>query len=137
MEAVFLKILNMSLTATWLALAVMLLRPLLKKAPKWISVAMWALVGIRLICPFSVESIFSLTPDTETVVADFVYAQQDITRIDQIFAHEAMDPVISQMQNPALMTKPTLHLEFWAAVVWLSGVAVMLLYSLLSYFFVL
>ena len=133
MEAVFLKILDMSVTATWLALAVMLLRPFLKKAPKWITVAMWALVGIRLICPFAIESSFSLTPDTETVVADFVYAQQDIARIDHTFATEAMDPVISQLQNPTLMTKPTLHLEFWAAVAWLSGVAVMLLYSLLSY----
>jgi len=133
MEAVFLKILDMSITATWLALAVMLLRPFLKKAPKWITVAMWALVGIRLICPFSVESALSLTPDTETVVADFVYAQQDISRIDLTFATEAMDPVMSQLQNPTLMTKPTLHLEFWAAVAWLSGVAVMLLYSLISY----
>ena len=133
MEAVFLKILHMSLTATWLALAVMLLRPLLKKAPRWITVAMWALVGIRLLCPVAIESSFSLTPDTETVVADFVYAQQDIARIDHTFATEAMDPVISQLQNPTLMTKPTLHLEFWAAVVWLSGVAVMLGYSLVSY----
>ncbi len=133
MEAVFLKILHMSLTATWLALAVMLLRPLLKKAPKWITVAMWALVGIRLICPFAMESALSLTPDTETVVADFVYAQQDIARIDQTFATEAMDPVLSQLQNPELMTKPTLHLEFWAATVWLSGVAIMLGSSLVSY----
>ena len=53
MEAVFLKILNMSITASWVVLAVILVRLLLKKAPKWIAVLMWGLVGIRLICPCS------------------------------------------------------------------------------------
>lgn len=57
MEAIFLKILNMSITASWLVLAIVILRLILKKAPKAISVFMWALVGVRLICPFSFESI--------------------------------------------------------------------------------
>ena len=51
MEAIFLKILNMSITASWLVLAIVILRLILKKAPKAISVFMWALVGVRLICP--------------------------------------------------------------------------------------
>ena len=62
MEAVFLKILNMSITAGWSVLAVILARLLLKKAPKWITVLMWGLAGIRLVCPFSLESVFSLIP---------------------------------------------------------------------------
>ncbi len=62
MEAVFIKLLNMSITAGYLVLAVVLLRLLLKKAPKAIFVAMWALVGLRLMVPFSLESIFSLIP---------------------------------------------------------------------------
>ena len=133
MEAVFLKILSMSLAATWLALAVILLRPLLKKAPKWLSVAMWALVAVRLICPVSLESSLSLTPDTETVITEFVYAQRGLSLVEQSFTNEAMEPVLSQQQNPKLMINPLLNLEFWAAVVWLSGVAVMLLYSFVSY----
>jgi hypothetical protein len=56
MSAVFLKILNMSITASWLILAVALARALLKKAPKWIVCLLWALVAIRLVCPFIIES---------------------------------------------------------------------------------
>ena len=55
MEAVFIKVLNMSISAGWLILAVMLLRLLLKKAPKWISVVLWGLVGLRLVFPFSLQ----------------------------------------------------------------------------------
>ena len=67
MQAVFLKLLNMSITASWLVLAVIVLRLVFKKAPKSFRVILWALVGIRLICPFSVESVFSLIPSAETV----------------------------------------------------------------------
>ena len=73
MENAFLKLLNMSITASWLVLAVILLRLLLKKAPKAIMVVMWALVGIRLICPFSFESVLSLIPSSETVPSDILY----------------------------------------------------------------
>ena len=51
MEAVFLKILNMSITASWIVLAVIAVRFLMKKAPKWVTILLWGLVGIRLICP--------------------------------------------------------------------------------------
>lgn len=67
MESVFLKIFNMSITACWLVLAVVLLRFLLKKAPKWLTLVLWCFVGLRLICPWSFESIFSLIPSTETI----------------------------------------------------------------------
>ncbi len=63
----FLKILNMSITAAWLSLAVVLARLFLKKAPKWITWLMWALVAVRLICPFSIESALSLIPSAETI----------------------------------------------------------------------
>ena len=67
MEAVFIKVLNMSISAGWLILAVMLLRLLLKKAPKWISVVLWGLVGLRLVLPFSLQSVFSLIPSAEVI----------------------------------------------------------------------
>lgn len=68
MEAVFFRVLNMSITACWLMAAVILLRLLLKNAPKWISCMLWAFVAVRLICPLSVESPLSLIPDGEPVV---------------------------------------------------------------------
>ena len=62
MTEFFLNIVNMSISATWLVFAVLLLRLLLKKAPKWINVLLWGVVAVRLICPFSFESVLSLIP---------------------------------------------------------------------------
>ena len=67
MSDIFLKIVNMSISAGWIVLAVLLLRLLLTKAPKWINCILWGIVGLRLIMPFSLESVFSLIPSTETI----------------------------------------------------------------------
>ena len=67
MEKLFINIFHMSGSASYLILAVLLVRFLLRKAPKSMRSFLWLLVGIRLIVPFSVESIFSLIPDTPTV----------------------------------------------------------------------
>lgn len=67
MELLFLNILNRSITAGWLILAVAALRPFLKKAPRWISCVLWGLVAVRLLCPVSLESPFSLLPSAETI----------------------------------------------------------------------
>ena len=75
MDAVFLKILNMSLTASWIVLAVLLLRLLLKRAPKWLSCLLWGVVGLRLIFPFSIESLFSLIPSAEPLPSDLPMTQ--------------------------------------------------------------
>ncbi len=64
MNELFLKILTLSISASWLILAVLLLRLILKKAPRWIHVALWGIVAFRLICPFTIESPFSLIPDS-------------------------------------------------------------------------
>ena len=70
MSAVFLKILNMSIAASWLIAVVLVLRLLLRKAPKWISCVLWALVALRLVIPFSFESALSLIPSGETISTD-------------------------------------------------------------------
>ena len=67
MSTVFIKLLNMSITASWMILAVILARLLLKKVPKWITCLLWGLGAVRLICPFSFESIFSLIPSSQTI----------------------------------------------------------------------
>ena len=76
MDAMFLKLLNMSITASWLALAVITLRFLLKKAPKSLTILMWVLVAVRLVCPFSFESVLSLIPNTEPVPPSIVYTDE-------------------------------------------------------------
>ena len=67
MSTVLLKILNMSIAASWLIAVVILVRLFLKKAPKWISCVLWALVALRLLIPFSFESSLSLLPSGETI----------------------------------------------------------------------
>ena len=62
MTELFLNVLGMSISALWLIGAVLLLRLALKRSPKWIHVLLWALVAIRLVCPFSFESRLSLMP---------------------------------------------------------------------------
>ena len=56
MKELFLKIINMSISASWLVLAVLILRIVLKKEPKWVNVLLWGIVAVRLLCPFSIES---------------------------------------------------------------------------------
>ena len=72
MSEIFVKLLNRSITAGWLILAILLIRFLLRKAPKWILCVLWALVAVRLVCPFSMESTFSLIPATQAVPPDIV-----------------------------------------------------------------
>ncbi len=74
MGELFLKILNMSFVASWLILAVILLRLALKKAPKWITCALWALAAIRLVCPFSLESKLSVVQNQEPFTQEIVEA---------------------------------------------------------------
>ena len=75
MEAMFLKLLNMSLTAGWLVLAVIVLRILLRRAPKWTRCLLWALVAVRLLLPFSIESALSLIPSAEPLPQEAVLAE--------------------------------------------------------------
>ena len=70
LEELFLKILNMGIAAGWLVLAVLVLRLILKRAPRWANVVLWGLVALRLLCPVSPESALSLIPSAETVSPD-------------------------------------------------------------------
>ena len=135
MEAVFLKILNMSITAGWLVLAVIVLRFLLKKAPKAFSVILWGLVGIRLVLPFSFESVLSLIPSAETVPSNFVYSS--VPEIDSGIGviNSAVNPIISGTlaSNEISSVNPMQIITLIASVVWITGIAAMLLYTGVSY----
>jgi len=82
---IFLKLLNMSITVGWLILTVLCVRLVLRKIPKWVNCLLWGVVGIRLICPFSIESQFSVLPSTELIASSTVVEgkiQNDIPFID-------------------------------------------------------
>ena len=78
MEALFLKLVNMSITASWLVLAIIAVRLIFKKAPKWILCLLWGLVAFRLICPFSIESGLSLIPDAEPLSQESAYTSETV-----------------------------------------------------------
>ena len=135
MSEAFLKVVNMSISAGWLVLAVLALRLILKKAPKWVNVLLWGIVAIRLICPFSIESALSLIPSTETISPDIMMdwtpeISTGIESLDQI-----VNPVIttSFTPNPATSANPLQILIPVAANLWLLGVLAMLLYTGISY----
>lgn len=67
MSDIFLKLLNMSLTASWLIVVVVILRLIVRKTPRWIICLLWGFVAIRLVCPFSIESPFGLVPSDEVI----------------------------------------------------------------------
>lgn len=135
MSGVFLTLLNMSITASWLILAVLLIRPMLKKAPKWIPCTLWALVAIRLLCPFSIESRLSLVPVSQIIPQDIVLSTNPQIDTGIVIINDAINPVIasqftpdqSSSANPLQVVIPVL------SVVWFIGMVLLLGYALFSY----
>ena len=75
MTAFFLRIVNISISASVFTAVILLLRPLMKKVPRWVYVLLWGLVALRLILPFSIESPISLMPRTDWVIEDSIQGQ--------------------------------------------------------------
>ncbi len=134
MDAVFLKLLNMSIAAGWLILAVVVLRLLLRKAPRWLICLLWVPVGVRLVCPWSIESVLSLIPSAETVPPQSLTATAPA--IDSGFY--AVDRVVNAVLSPSFYPQPQNSvtplqvLTFVGALVWVLGIAVMLVYAAVS-----
>ncbi len=135
MTDLFINLLNMSITASWLVLAVFFLRLSWRKAPKALSVLMWGLVGIRLICPFSFESVLSLIPSAETVPDNIVYSQSPSIESGFPAVNSAVNPIISDTFAPTVgdSVNPLQVVTFIASVVWIIGMVAMLLYTAVSY----
>ena len=135
MEAVFLKIVNMSITAGWAALAVVLARVIFKKAPKGLICCLWAVVALRLLLPFSLESAISLIPSTETLPEEFLFAASPEINSGIPALNSAINPVISQSltPDPVASANPTQILSFVFSRLWVLGMVIMALYTLISY----
>ncbi|RHR28761.1 hypothetical protein DWX43_12575 [Clostridium sp. AF19-22AC] len=136
MEAVFLKLLNMSIAGSWMIFAVILLRFPLKKAPRWVTCVLWGLVGIRLIFPFSIESILSLIPSAQTIPENFVHMEQPAISSGIDVVNQIMNPVLSRQfaPDPASSADPLQIITYIVSVIWLIGMALMLLYMVCSFF---
>lgn len=141
MEGFFLHILERSVTVCWLILAVVCVRFLLKKAPKWIRGILWGMVALRLVLPFSLESVFSLLPE-ETPVE---YVRMEEVRLPASSVIQELSPgngsiVVTpiggadagMVQEEMTMTRGVNVLSI-VTILWLVGVILMVLYCVLSY----
>lgn len=135
MSNLFLKILNMSIAAGWLILAVVLLRFLLKKAPRWITVLLWRIAALRLAVPFSFESAWSLVPSAETFQAHNIQYETPVVNSGIPAVNNAVNPLLGEMfaPNPAASVNPLYVWTFVLSVIWLMGMAILLLYTVISY----
>ena len=136
MAAVFLKLLNLSISASWLVLAVLVLRLVSKRSPKWMNVLLWGMVALRLMLPFSIESALSLIPSAETVspaVVQFDPAPTITSGVNII--DNAVNPALSEhfAAAPTMSVNPLYVWTYLAGWVWLIGLGAMLLYALVSY----
>ncbi len=136
MEKLFLNLVNYSLVAGWLVLAILLVRLIFKKVPKWIICILWAMVAVRLICPFSIESIFSLVPSSKPFPDEFIttatpFVDTGFTKVDQM-----INPIVeSSLATPDDMFATayrTQGLFFAATLIWIAGLMIMILYAIIS-----
>ena len=136
MTDVFLKILNMSIAASWLVPVVLLARLGFKKAPKWLNVLLWGLVGLRLCLPFGFESVLSLVPSGETVSPAIMLDPTPEIHSGVSAVNSIVNPVISQSftPSPGASMNP---LQLWVplcAILWLVGACAMVAYAVISFF---
>mgnify|MGYP000682941161 CR=1 FL=1 len=136
MAAVFLKLLNLSISASWLVLAVLVLRLISKRSPKWVNVLLWGIVALRLVLPFSIESALSLIPSAETVSPAAVQFDPAPTITSGVSVIDnAVNPSLSEhfAAVPTASVNPLYAGAYIAGWAWLIGLGAMLLYALASY----
>ncbi|WP_339206596.1 M56 family metallopeptidase [Paenibacillus sp. FSL K6-3182] len=148
MEMLFLKILNMSLTASYVIIAVLLIRLLLKRAPKKYSYLLWAIVLFRLVCPVSISSELSLfnappfdmTAAQKSGEAALSYVPADIGYMEKPGMTVGIPTVNVMISDTLPQANPTASvnpLQIWiqiGTVLWRLGVLALLVYSLVTYF---
>lgn len=135
MSDLFLRLVNGSINAGWLVLVILLLRLVLKRASKWVRPALWGLVGLRLLLPFSIESPWSLLPSAETVPLDIAQMGAPAIHSGLEAVNAAVNPVLlEQFQpDPVASANPLQVLLPVLALVWALGAAAMLGYAMISY----
>ena len=148
MSPSFLKVLNISITAGWLVLAVVVLRFVLKKAPKWVHCLLWGLVALRLVLPFTIESRLSLLPSAEPVRTESAAVERSAdlrstsVPYERVVLHsgfdlfdDAVNPVLAKNAEDAAKTgtDESAPAGMWVTRVWIAGVGAMLLYAAVSF----
>lgn len=129
MGELFMKILNMSITGSYVILFVIILRLLLKRAPKIFSYALWSVVLFRLICPLSFESVISLIPSSQNPIPKgTLYSGISKIGIPEIntsvnVPKDAIEKSVNSIDT----------LLFVVSIVWIIGVLALVMYSIVSF----
>ena len=134
MDDVFLKLVNLSISASWLILAVLVLRVVLKKAPKWVMPLFWGVVALRLVCLFSIESALSLIPSAETIPSEIVTETREPVLYEQATLDIVTNPTLpSAAEVPVGVSRQQAQVDFNIySVLWLAGMAALLVHALVS-----
>ena len=134
MDDVFLKLVNLSISASWLILAVLVLRVVLKKAPKWVMPLLWGVVALRLVCLFSIESALSLISSAETIPSEIVTETREPVLYEQATLDIVTNPTLpSAAEVPVGVSRQQAQVDFNIySVLWLAGMAALLVHALVS-----
>ena len=131
MNELFVRMINVGIAGGWIALGVLLLRPLLKKTPRWILCLLWAIVALRLLLPMTLYSPISLQPSTQVIPTDITTSAAPAINSGISSVNEVVNPVLTEYAQPEKNDlEKVLSL---GAKIWLVGVGVLLSYSILSY----
>ena len=138
MVDLFLRFFNLSVSASWLVLAVLCAQLLLGRlrAPRWVAPLLWGLVGLRLALPFSIPSPLSLIPSAQTLSPHTVHYDPSPTIQSGVrVINNAVNPVLSKTfaAAPTTSVNPLDTAVFLAGVLWAVGMALLALYALVSY----
>lgn len=127
MESLFIKLINLSIYASILVAVVLLLRLVSRRSPKWVICLIWALVGIRLVVPFSIQSSFSLLPQSEPVSSTALFKTVSLSQAQEGIVSSGAASVTEASRSGI---SSVFHI---LSYIWLFGVILMLLYGVISY----
>ena len=119
----FINLINISITAGWLIIIVIVLRFVLKTMPKKVICYLWGIVAIRFICPFSITSSLSLLPATIPIRPSVIHITQGTTIKTEYMTQDPITIIFG--------SKGLLHVLF---IIWLLGVVILTIYALSSFF---
>lgn len=142
LQDLFIFLLNMSITASYVIALILVARLLLKKAPKIFSYALWGVVLIRLVCPFSLERTFSLLPATTSPISQNSIYQSDLLNQQNQQLNSGISIVDNRVNTsfsiPGIeaSANPLQVILFILSILWLLGAFILLVYSFVSYLIV-
>ncbi len=139
MGDIFLKLLNMSITAGWFILAVLCIRLIFRRIPKWVNCFLWGAVAIRLLCPFSIESPFSLLPSAEPVKSSTMVEGEIQSYIPSIDSHltiveNTINPMLTETftYNESESVAPLQIVTYAAGIIWVCGMILLIIFAIVS-----